>query len=60
MFTNPTVLTLYAESRMLDALTPRRVSPVAPRLSFSLPRLFATWRVVSNHKHTNAGIPRIA
>jgi hypothetical protein len=60
MFNNPTLLSLYAESRMIDDLTPRRVSTVAPRFSFTLPRLFTARKIVSSHNLPEVRVPRAA
>jgi len=60
MFNNPTVLTYYAEARIIDDLRPRYVAPVAPRRRNPFSGLFAVRQIVSTHNSREAGIPRPA
>jgi hypothetical protein len=60
MFNNPTVLSLYAQARMIDDRASRYVAPVAPRRRNPFARLFAIRPIVSTHNGIDASVPRLA
>jgi hypothetical protein len=51
MFSDSTVLALYAEARRAEDLAPRRVAPVRPsRRTRPVAGLFAALKIVNTHK----------
>lgn len=60
MFNSPTILTMYAEARIVEDRAPKRVPAAAPRLTVSFPRLRSMRSIVSIHKQTKAHVARTA